>query len=245
MTFPAAFEAAGAPARAARGELVRLLGEELRAREGGARRARHARDRQDRAGRARRSAGDDRHLRLRRRALAAALRPHDRVRAPGAPHARAVASARPGRRDQRVQLSGGRVGVERRARARLRRRRGLEAVGEDAAHRARVPDAFARRVRPNGARPEGLLELSSAAPTVGERLLADDRRVPLVSATGSHRDGPALATSIAARLGRSILELGGNNAVIVAPSADLDLAVRRFSSAPSAPPASAARRCGG
>ncbi|WP_051013744.1 aldehyde dehydrogenase family protein [Pararhodospirillum photometricum] len=56
--------------------------------------------------------------------------------------------------------------------------------------------------------------------------LADDRRVPLVSATGSTRMGKALAPRVAARLGRSLLELGGNNAAIVAPSADLDLAVR-------------------
>jgi aldehyde dehydrogenase (NAD+) len=50
--------------------------------------------------------------------------------------------------------------------------------------------------------------------------------VPLVSATGSTRMGLAVATRVAGRFGRSILELGGNNAAIVAPSADLDLAVR-------------------
>jgi aldehyde dehydrogenase (NAD+) len=56
--------------------------------------------------------------------------------------------------------------------------------------------------------------------------LADDDRVPLVSATGSTAMGKALAPRIAARLGRSLLELGGNNAAVVAPSADLDLVVR-------------------
>jgi aldehyde dehydrogenase (NAD+) len=56
--------------------------------------------------------------------------------------------------------------------------------------------------------------------------LADDRRVPLVSATGSTGMGRALAPRIAARLGRAILELGGNNGMIVAPSADLALAER-------------------
>jgi aldehyde dehydrogenase (NAD+) len=56
--------------------------------------------------------------------------------------------------------------------------------------------------------------------------LADDVRVPLVSATGSTRMGQTVATHVAARFGRSILELGGNNAAIVAPSADLDLSVR-------------------
>jgi len=56
--------------------------------------------------------------------------------------------------------------------------------------------------------------------------LADDARIPLVSATGSTAMGRAIAPRIAARLGRSLLELGGNNAMIVTASADLDLAVR-------------------
>ena len=50
--------------------------------------------------------------------------------------------------------------------------------------------------------------------------------VPLVSATGSTRMGRQVAPRVAARLGRSLLELGGNNAAIVAPSADLELTVR-------------------
>ncbi|MFJ4372566.1 aldehyde dehydrogenase family protein [Pseudomonas japonica] len=56
--------------------------------------------------------------------------------------------------------------------------------------------------------------------------LVDDPRVPLVSATGSTRMGREVGPRVAARFGRSILELGGNNAMILAPSADLDLAVR-------------------
>jgi len=56
--------------------------------------------------------------------------------------------------------------------------------------------------------------------------LIDDRRVPLVSATGSTRMGRAVAPRVAARFGRSLLELGGNNAMIVTPSADLELATR-------------------
>jgi len=56
--------------------------------------------------------------------------------------------------------------------------------------------------------------------------LAADARIPLVSATGSTRMGRAVAQTVAARLGRSLLELGGNNAMIVTPSADLDMAVR-------------------
>jgi aldehyde dehydrogenase (NAD+) len=60
--------------------------------------------------------------------------------------------------------------------------------------------------------------------TIGERLLAD-RRVPLVSATGSCRMGRRVAEVVGKRLGRVILELGGNNAIIVTPHANLDLAV--------------------
>jgi aldehyde dehydrogenase (NAD+) len=56
--------------------------------------------------------------------------------------------------------------------------------------------------------------------------LADDRRVPLVSFTGSTAVGRQVAARVAARLGRSILELGGNNGVVVLDDADLDLAVR-------------------
>jgi len=54
----------------------------------------------------------------------------------------------------------------------------------------------------------------------------DDPRVALVSATGSTRMGREVGPRVAARFGRSILELGGNNAMILAPSADLDMAVR-------------------
>src|SRR5205814_7356616 len=54
----------------------------------------------------------------------------------------------------------------------------------------------------------------------------DDRRVPLVSATGSTRMGAMVGPRVAQRFGRTLLELGGNNGMIVAPSADLDLALR-------------------
>ena len=60
--------------------------------------------------------------------------------------------------------------------------------------------------------------------TIGERLLRD-RRIPLVSATGSCRMGRRVAEVVGKRLGRSLLELGGNNAIIVTPHANLDLAV--------------------
>ncbi len=73
--------------------------------------------------------------------------------------------------------------------------------------------------------PAGLLSLLIGGREVGEALTSD-ARVPLISATGSIPMGRAVAKSVAARLGRSLLELGGNNGMIVAPSADLELAVR-------------------
>src|SRR5271166_4175976 len=60
---------------------------------------------------------------------------------------------------------------------------------------------------------------------IGERLLADVR-LPLISATGSCRMGRRVAEVVGKRLGRTLLELGGNNAIIITPSADLELAVR-------------------
>ena len=62
-------------------------------------------------------------------------------------------------------------------------------------------------------------------PSVGQKLAAD-RRVPLVSATGSVRMGLDVAKTVHGRLGKTIMELGGNNALIVAPSADLDMATQ-------------------
>ena len=72
----------------------------------------------------------------------------------------------------------------------------------------------------------GVLNLVIGADdTVGQRLIAD-RRVPLVSATGSTRMGRHVAQVVAARLGRTLLELGGNNGVVVMDDADPDLVVR-------------------
>ena len=73
--------------------------------------------------------------------------------------------------------------------------------------------------------PPHLSQLLIGGVELGEAL-ADDPRVALVSATGSTRMGRAVAPRVAARFGRCLLELGGNNAIIVAPSADLDLALR-------------------
>jgi aldehyde dehydrogenase (NAD+) len=73
--------------------------------------------------------------------------------------------------------------------------------------------------------PEGVSVLVAGGQDVGQWLAAD-HRVPLVSATGSTRMGKAVGTAVATRLGRSLLELGGNNAIIVTENADLDIAIR-------------------
>ncbi|MFL3647410.1 MAG: aldehyde dehydrogenase family protein, partial [Cellvibrionales bacterium] len=72
--------------------------------------------------------------------------------------------------------------------------------------------------------PEGLNQVVIGTQEIGSALVKD-RRVPLISATGSTAMGRAVAPLVAERFGRSILELGGNNAVILAPSADLDIAI--------------------
>jgi len=84
---------------------------------------------------------------------------------------------------------------------------------------------FHRAAERFGGVPDGLAELVVGGADRAVQL-AEDARIPLVSATGSTAMGQELAPRIAARLGRSLLELGGNNAAIVAPSADLDLVVR-------------------
>ncbi len=83
----------------------------------------------------RRSAGDDRHLRLCRRAVAPAVRADDRHRTAGAPDDGDMASARRRRGDFGVQFSGRGVGVERGAGAGVRQQRGVETVGKDSARR--------------------------------------------------------------------------------------------------------------
>jgi aldehyde dehydrogenase (NAD+) len=84
---------------------------------------------------------------------------------------------------------------------------------------------FERAVKRFGNAPAHLSQVILGLRDVGETM-AKDSRVPVVSATGSTRMGRELAPVVAARFGKSILELGGNNAMIVAPSARLDLAVR-------------------
>lgn len=73
--------------------------------------------------------------------------------------------------------------------------------------------------------PEGVFNLITGDREVGEWMTADSR-VPLVSATGSIRMGKQVAQVVGARLGRSLLELGGNNAIIITPNADIEMAIR-------------------
>ncbi|MEN9685845.1 MAG: hypothetical protein RLZZ28_1631 [Bacteroidota bacterium] len=72
--------------------------------------------------------------------------------------------------------------------------------------------------------PEGVNCLLQGGREVGE-WISNDNRIPLVSATGSTRMGKALSAAVAARLGKSILELGGNNAIIISQHADLEMAL--------------------
>ena len=84
---------------------------------------------------------------------------------------------------------------------------------------------FDRAAAKVGNVPAGLSALLVGDVRLGE-MLVDDARIPLVSATGSTAMGRAVAPRLAKRFARAILELGGNNAAIVCPSADLDLALR-------------------
>jgi aldehyde dehydrogenase (NAD+) len=87
---------------------------------------------------------------------------------------------------------------------------------------------FEKAVAKFGKAPPHLLQI-----IVGNRdltqIIIDSTDIPLISATGSTRMGKAVGARVAGRLGRSLLELGGNNAMIVTPSADLELAVRAIS----------------
>ena len=82
-----------------------------------------------------------------------------------------------------------------------------------------------RAIRAFGSAPDGLVQLVQGERNIGEALV-DDPRIALVSATGSTAMGRAVGPRVAQRFGRVLLELGGNNAMIVCPSADLELAVR-------------------
>jgi aldehyde dehydrogenase (NAD+) len=72
--------------------------------------------------------------------------------------------------------------------------------------------------------PAGLSVVVNGYANIGEKI-SSDSRIPLVSATGSTRMGKAVSQTVGARLGRALLELGGNNAIIITPDADLEMVV--------------------
>jgi len=73
--------------------------------------------------------------------------------------------------------------------------------------------------------PEGVFNLVIGGAELGEKM-SHDSRMPLISATGSIRMGKKVGAAVGARLGKSLLELGGNNAVIITPDSDLEMAIR-------------------
>lgn len=73
--------------------------------------------------------------------------------------------------------------------------------------------------------PEGVFSIIIGDARIGQ-LMAEDERLPLISATGSTRMGKHVAKAVAGRLGKSLLELGGNNAIIITPNANIESAVR-------------------
>ena len=98
---------------------------------------------------------------------------------------------------------------------------------------------FERAMKRSGNAPQGLSQVVIGAREAGDALVADPK-VALISATGSTRMGRAVAARAAERLARTLLELGGNNAMIVAPSADLELAKRAITFAAAG---TAGQRC--
>ena len=148
-----------------------------------------------------------------------------RLRAPGPPHDGAVASARAGRRHHRVQFPGGRLGLE----------RGVAAVCGDPVHLEAVPktplcavasSASATGVDGRDGCRRTSRRWSRAGRDIGARI---DRRPALAARsrfTGSTAVGRRGREAVAARFGRTILELGGNNAIVVTDGAELDLATR-------------------
>ena len=142
---------------------------------------------------------------------------------PGPPPHGDVAPARRRRRDQRLQLPGRGVGWN----TAVALVCGDTVVWKPSPSGALTAMACAalldRAARECGAPPDlsGRRRRADAA-----QALVDSPDVALVSATGSERMGAEVAPRVAARFGRALLELGGNNAAVVAPSADLELAAR-------------------
>ena len=202
-----------------RGEAIRSLAEELRAAQGRARQSRVPGERQDQGRGRRRSAGDDRHRRFRRRPIAHAVRLDDAFRARPAPHVRAVASARRRRRDLGLQFSRWRCGP------------GTPSSPPSAAtprcgsprrrpRCARSPCSTSATACSSGTRCRAIFQIFIDA---GTELAGDSSTIGAsrcVSFTGSTHVGRQVGVRVAERLGKSLLELGGNNAIIVDESAE-------------------------
>jgi aldehyde dehydrogenase (NAD+) len=99
----------------------------------------------------------------------------------------------------------------------------LETIGENTFVWRSLPNIITKVLKKNKL-PEGISGLVIGDYKIGE-LMSHDNRVPLVSATGSTRMGKKVGEAVGARLGRSLLELGGNNAIIITEHADLDMAM--------------------
>ena len=210
------------------GELVRLFGEELRASKAGARPTGHHRGRQDPC----RGLGEVQEMidicdfrgrpsrQLYGLTIASEARP--------APHDGNLASAgRVGTGDQRLQLSGRGVGVERRAGAGLRQQRGLEAVGKTpltALATQALFDAPWRATAMPGRCRAGWTSSPCSARGRGATLVDRQRRGAGLGAPAPRAWAARRATAVGARFARSILELGGNNAASSRPAPTFDLA---------------------
>jgi hypothetical protein len=208
-----------------RGELIRQFGNALRDGQSGPRKIGHAGSRKNPGRRRRRSAGNDRHLRFRRRPFPPALRPDHALGTPRPPHV-----------EQWHPL--GIVGIIsafnfpvavwawNSALAIVCGDATLWKSSEQTPLCAIATIKIAERVcRDQGVDPALFSLAIGGREDVGEKM-ALDKRLPLISATGSTNMGRDVGEKVQRRLGRALLELGGNNAIIVAASADLDLATR-------------------
>ena len=132
-----------------------------------------------------------------------------------------MASAGNRRHHLRVQLPGGRLVVECLPGLDLWRCLHLETLGKTPLCAIACQNLFQKVLKANDL-PEGISCIINGDYKVGE-YMSQDVRVPLLSATGSTRMGRIVGQAVAARLGRSLLELGGNNAIIITPSADMKI----------------------
>ena len=201
----------------------------------------HARGRKNPVRRPRRSAGDDRHLRFRGRSFAPALRPHHRVRTPASSHDGAMASARPRRRHHGFQFSRRGVGVEHRARAGVRQPV-IWKPSEKTPLTALAAQALSSAPRQDVDSSPAGLSTAGHRRTRRRRTLVNDRAHTAGVGDRFDRHGPNGGARGGATFGRAILELGGNNATIVARPRNSIWRCGPSYSPPSARPASAAPR---